>query len=311
MARDLPSLNALRAFEAAARHLSFTRAADELNVTQAAVSHQVKALEERLGVRLFRRLNRRLMLTDAGQMLQPPLGDALDRMADAVAHLKREESAVLTITTMESFAASWLVPRLARFRRRNPDIDVRLMLSDESVDLAREGIDAGIRYGRGEWSRALVERLMTEELYPVCAPSLIHGPKSLARPADLKHFTLLHDDMRQDWVMWLMAAGVEGIDATRGPAFQHSNLVVQAAIAGQGVALGRSVLVADALADGRLVRPFDIALPSDYAYYLALAKGREGRPKVQAFRDWLMEEAARSEAASGLVEDEEDEGDTA
>ena len=308
MARDLPSLNALRAFEAAARHLSFTRAADELNVTQAAVSHQVKALEERLGVRLFRRLNRRLMLTDAGQMLQPPLGEALDRMADAVARLKHEDKGVLTITTMESFAASWLVPRLARFRRRNPDIDVRLMLSDEPVDLPREGIDAGIRYGRGSWPRAVVERLMTEELFPVCAPALLRGGRTLERPRDLAHFTLLHDDMRQDWVMWLMAAGVDGIDATRGPAFQHSNLVVQAAMAGQGVALGRSVRVADALADGRLVKPFDIALPSDYAYYLALAEGGEGRPKVRAFRDWLMEEAQRSQAEWGLVGTERYEG---
>lgn len=297
MSRDLPSLNALRAFEAAARHLSFTRAADELNVTQAAVSHQVKALEERLGISLFRRLNRRLMLTDAGQMLQPSVGEALDQMADAVARLKRDDSGVLTITTMESFAASWLVPRLARFRRRNPDIDVRVMLSDQAVDLEREGIDAGIRYGRGDWSRCVSERLMTEELFPVCAPALLAGPQPLARPKDLAHHTLLHDDMRQDWMMWLMAAGVNGIDATRGPAFQYSNLVVQAAISGQGVALGRSVLVADALADGRLVRPFDIALPSDYAYYLALVAGSAKRPKVQAFRDWLMEEAARSEAA--------------
>jgi LysR family glycine cleavage system transcriptional activator len=292
MARRLPPLNALRAFEAAARHLSFTRAAGELHVTQAAISHQIKGLEERLGVALFRRLNRRLRLTEAGQTLFPPVGEALDAIADALGRLDAAETAgILTISTMDSLAAGWLVPRLGRFRRANPDIDVRITTSDQLADFAGDGVDMAIRYGRGDWPGLSVERLMTEEVFPVCSPALLERGPALGEPADLAHHVLLHDELREDWRMWLMAAGADIVDWRRGPGYFHSNLVVQAAIAGEGVALGRSVLVADGLAEGRLVRPFDVSLPVEFAYYVVCPEAFAERPKVKAFRQWLLGEA--------------------
>lgn len=285
----------MRAFEAAARHLSFTKAADELNVTQAAVSHQVKQLEERLGTPLFRRLNRALLLTDAGQTLFPAVSEALDIMATAVDRLHRHDrTGSLTVTTMDSFAASWLVPRLGRFRRAHPEIDLHITTSDDSVDFAREAVDMAIRYGNGDWPGLHVERLMTEEVFPVCAPSLLESGTPIRTPSDLKHHTLLHDDMRVDWRMWLMAAGENEIDHDRGPSYQHSNLVIQAAEQGDGIALARSVLVEHALAEGRLVKPFELSLPVEYAYYVVFPPANLERPKVIAFRDWLVEEFERS-----------------
>ncbi len=292
MPRRLPPLNSLRAFEAAARHLSFTLAAAELNVTQAAVSHQIKSLEERLGMPLFRRLNRALLLTDAGQTLYPAMSNALDVMATAIDRLHRhDKSGELTITTMDSFAATWLVPRLARFQKMHHDIDIRITTSDEMVDFTRENVDMAIRYGHGDWPGVFVEPLMVEEMFPVCAPSLLQSGPPLNTPADLKHHMLLHDDMRVDWRMWLMAAGEPDIDTTRGLSYQHSNLVVQAAEQGDGVALARSVLVSNSLATGRLVKPFDLALPVNYAYYVVCPLGSEKRPKIKEFRMWLAEMA--------------------
>lgn len=292
MTRQLPPLNAVRAFEAAARHLSFTRAADELNVTQAAVSHQIKLLEDRLGMPLFRRLNRALLLTDAGQALFPAVNEALDIMATAVDRLHRhDKTGEITVTTMDSFAATWLVPRLGRFRKRHPEIDVRVTTSDTSIDFARENVDLAIRYGYGDWPGLSVKRLMTEEAFPVCAPALLESGPPLKHPSDLKDQTLLHDDMREDWRMWLMAAGETGVDPERGPSYQHSNLVLQAAEQGDGVALARSVLVEAALAAGRLVKPFDLSLPVRYAYYVVCPIANLSRPKVEAFRNWLFDEA--------------------
>jgi LysR family glycine cleavage system transcriptional activator len=297
MTRRLPSLNAMRAFEAAARHLSFSRAADELNVTKAAVSHQVKALEDDLGMPLFKRLNRALELTAQGQALFPAVKEAIDILTAAVARLHTQDQAgELTVTTMDSFAVGWLVPRLGRFRKEHPDIDVRIATSDERVDFDRVQVDLGIRYGAGDWPGLSVERLMTEEVFPVCAPSMLRSGPPLERPADLKNPTLLHDDMREDWRMWLMAAGEPDVDATKGPAYQHSNLVIQAAEQGDGVALARSVLVERSLASGRLIKPFDVSLPADYAYYVVCPQANLSRPKVKAFRQWLFEEARTPDA---------------
>ena len=299
MARRLPPLNGLRAFEAAARHLSFTRAAEELNVTQAAVSHQVKALEARLGIALFRRLNRALRLTEAGQAYLPAVRDAFDAIAEATGRLEAHRSGgVLTVTTLDSFAAKWLVPRLGRFRAGHPDLDVRISTSDGMVDFARDDIDLGVRYGGGQYPGLHTVRLMTEDIFPVCSPALLDGDRPLASPADLRHHTLLHDDMREDWRMWLLAAGVGGVDPTRGSAFSHSHLVVQAAVDCQGVALGRGALVAEDLAAGRLVRPFDISLPAKFAYYIVCPEATAEQPKIVAFRDWLLEEAQRDAAPS-------------
>tara|TARA_R110001592_G_scaffold129246_8_gene341613 strand:+ start:5206 stop:6093 length:888 start_codon:yes stop_codon:yes gene_type:complete len=291
MSRRLPPLNALRAFEAAARHLSFTQAAEELNVTQAAVSHQIRGLEDWLGFPLFRRLSRALVLTEAGQLLFPEVREAMDILTTAVNRVQRQDSeGVLTVTTMDSFAQSWLVPRLGRFRQAHPDIDVRLVMVDRMVDLAREGVDVAVRYGRGNWPGLTVSLLRTEELFPVCAPDLIAKGPPLKEPRDLAHYTLLHDEMPVDWRDWLAAVGCDTVNPERGPGYSHSNLVLLAARAGEGVALGRSVMVADDLAEGRLVRLFDFALPAPQAYYLACVEGEEDRPKIRAFREWLMGE---------------------
>lgn len=293
MARRLPPLKALRAFESAARHLSFTEAAIELNVTQAAISHQVKALEVFLGHGLFKRLNRGLRLTEKGQDLLPPVKKAFDLLNEATSRLIDQDQAnILTVTVLPSFGARWLVARLGRFRERHPDIDVHVVPTAKLIDLVRENVDVGIRYGRGEYPGLRTDRLLTEDIVPVCSPKLLEGPHPLLEAKDLIHHTLLHDESRGDWRTWLLAAGVEGVDPTRGPVFTDGGMLVQAAIAGQGVALARGVLAADALAERRLVRPFELTLPTEFAYYLVCPEIKANRPKIVAFREWLLREAA-------------------
>jgi len=300
MASRLPALNALRAFEAAARHLSFARAADELHVTPAAVSHQIKALEAELGTPLFRRFNRQVLLTDAGQALAPGVRDGLDAMRTAVERV----NAIccrgpLTVTTPPSLASKWLLPRLERFRAREPDVDVRISATDRLVDLVHEDVDLAIRYGSGDYPGLVVERLLDERVFPVCAPALLDGPHPLRTPADLANHTLLHDFTHggtagyPTWRMWLTAAGVaDRVDPDRGPAYEPSSMVVQAAVEGEGVALGRSVLVASDLAAGRLVKPFEGEIEVAFAYWIAMPPSREGLPRVAAFKQWLKEESA-------------------
>lgn len=293
MSRRLPPLNALRAFEAAARHLSFTKAAEELFVTQAAVSHQIKALEDWLGAPLFLRQNRNLCLTEAGLAYLPSVRLAFDGLADATERLfRQDDGGALTVSTMPSLAAKWLVMRLGRFQERHPDIDVRLQTSSALVDFATQDVDVGIRFGVGHWPGLRAERLMDEEIFPVCSPGLIRRDRPLACPQDLRHYPLLHDDYIINWRLWLDAAGVTGVDTSRGAVFNDSALMLQAATAGRGVALARHVLAADDLAAGRLVRLFDVALPGDFAYYVVAPPHYFQRPKVRAFRDWLFEEAA-------------------
>lgn len=292
MVGRLPPLNALRAFEAAARHLSFTRAAAELNVTQAAVSHQIKALESWLGLKFFRRMNRALLLTDQGQAYLPTVRAGFAQLVEGTDRLRRRErSGVLTVTGVASFVAKWLVPRLGRFQTLHPDIDVRISTEVRMVDFEREDFDMGLRYGGGDWPGLRGDHLMSEDVFPVCSPRLLSGPHPLRTPADLCHHTLLHDDMREDWRMWLMSAGIAGVDPTRGPGFSQSNMVIQAAIEGLGVTLGRSVLVADDLIAGRLVKPFNVSLPTRYGYYVVCPLSTADRPKIVAFRNWLRDEA--------------------
>jgi LysR family transcriptional regulator, glycine cleavage system transcriptional activator len=299
MSRRLPPLNALRAFEAAARHLSFTRAADELHVTQTAISHQIKGLEERLGVRLFRRLPRGLLLTEEAQRYLPPVRDAFDRIAAATAQLAAgSSSGSLTVSVLPSFAAKWLVPRLGRFRAAHPDLDLRISSSSQLVDFARDDVDVGIRMGRGNYPGLRVDRLFGESVVPVCSPELLSGPHPLRRPADLRHHVLLHDDDHTGWQLWLELAGVEGVDARRGPILTDSAMVVQAAADGQGVALARSVLAAGDLAAGRLVRPFEVSLPHDLAYYLVSPEATAEQPKIRAFRAWVLAEAKEQAEAA-------------
>jgi len=307
MASPLPPLNALRAFEAAGRHLSFTKAAAELNVTPAAVSHQIKALEALLGVPLFRRLTRALRLTDAGQAALPTLSQGFDKLAQGVEQMRAHgESGLLTISVSPAFGAMWLVPRLEHFRSRHPDIEIRIDGTDRLVDLARDDADVAVRYGPGGYKGVRTDRLFGQVNTPVCSPALLRGAHPLRQPEDLRHHTLLHIDWKDaeaSWRMWLLAAGLRDIDPTHGPRFSMENMAVQAALDGYGVALVGDMLVADDLAAGRLVRPFDPSLstPLTFSYYLLSAKDSAGQPKVAAFRDWLLEAARASRPEAGAT----------
>ena len=297
MSRKLPPLNPLRAFEAAARTLSFTKAADELFVTQAAVSHQIKTLEDVIGVQLFKRLNRALMLTKEGMIFIPHVRDALDLLADGMDKLRTQETTgALTVSVMPSFASAWLVPRLMRFKQAYPDIDLRVSANFDLVDFNRDDVDVALRWGQGEYPGIKSERFMTEDIFPVCSPKLLNeGPNPLRTPDDLKYHALIHDEMATDWRMWLLAADVKGVDPDKGMHINQSNLVLQAAIAGQGVALGRSSIAHDALASGLLVKPFDLTLPGQFAFYIAAPIASFDKPKVKAFREWIVSEIANDE----------------
>jgi len=221
--------------------------------------------------------------------------DALDRLAAATAEIMDQHSTgVLNISTLDSFAAKWLIPRLFRFRQAHGDIEVRLSTSVKLADFVNDGIDIAIRYGSGRYPGVKAELLMREEVFPVCSPLLVKGVQPLKSAAELKHHTLIHDSFEIDWAMWLKTAGVEGVDPYRGPRFESSDHAVQAAVQGEGVVLGRSTLVADDLRAGRLVRPFSMSLPADLAYYVAYPTQTAQRPKVKAFRDWLFEEVTRA-----------------
>jgi len=295
MSQQLPPLTTLRSFEASARLLSFSKAADELHVTHGAVSRAVRHLEDHLGVKLFKRSVRAVNLTPTGASYARSVRDALDRLAAATAVIMDQHSTgVLNISTLDSFAAKWLIPRLFRFRQAHGDIEVRLSTSVKLADFVNDGIDIAIRYGSGRYPGVKAELLMREEVFPVCSPVLLKGAHPLKSAADLKHHTLIHDAFEIDWAMWLKTAGVEGVDPYRGPRFESSDHAVQAAVQGEGVVLGRSALVADDLRAGRLVRPFSMSLPADLAYYVAYPVQTAQRPKVSAFRDWLFEEVTRS-----------------
>ncbi|MDC3378787.1 transcriptional regulator GcvA [Planctomycetota bacterium] len=297
---DRPSLTALRAFETVARLGSFTLAAEELFVTQGAVSHQVRGLEKQLGLQLFERSHRRIALTAPGVRLSAACSDAFARLDDAVHALtSRPPDSVLTVSVTPSFATRWLVPRLEHFRERAPDMDVRISATDARIDPVREGVDLCIRYGKAERRAGLASTLLVaDDVFPVCHASLTKGRKALRAPADLKNHVLLHDDVapddpdRPDWRKWLRAARVRGVKATEGPRFSHADLVLRAAVAGQGVALGRTTLVVDDLAAGRLVRPFETSFRSRFAYWIVTPAGERAREKTRPFRDWLHAEVA-------------------
>lgn len=295
MARPLPPLNALRAFEAAARHLSFTKAAAELHVTPAAIGQQVKLLEDHLGVVLFRRLHRALMLTEAGQTCLPGVRDGFDRLTEAMSRLSHlEDAGVLTVSVAPSFASKWLVPRLDTFQAAHPEIDVHIAASMQVVDFSSGEVDLAIRYGGGRYEGLSVERVMTETVLPVCSPQLLKGKHALTNPESLHHHTLLHDMSPDndpscpDWRMWLRASGVTDVDWNRGLRFNQSSLVIEAAVSGRGVALAKSALAEADLKAGRLVRPFARNLPIEFAYYLVCPPHKAELRKVRVFRDWLM-----------------------
>jgi len=287
--RRLPPLNALKAFEAAARHLSFTKAAEELFVTQAAVSHQIKALEEFLSMKLFLRRNRTLLLTEEGQAYFLELKDIFKHLQEATERLLAKGSkGAITVAMPPSFASQWLVPRISRFSIEHPDIDVRIKAVDFDEGFLEDDVDVAIYYGKGRWSGVKADKLHTEYLTPLCSPMLFNGPKPLNSLSDLKHHVLLHDLSREAWKNWLKSVGVSGVNVNQGPVFSHSMLVLQAAALGQGIALGNTILARPELDAGRLIMPFEEKVASRDAFYLVCDEAQADLGKIAAFRSWIL-----------------------
>ena len=292
----LPSLTGLVTFEAAARHLNFTRAAKELNVTQAAVSRQIQGLEDYLGVTLFRRLHRRLQLTLEGDRLQKAVTMGLEHIAAVTVDLQRKRRAEeVTVSTSVTFASYWLMPRVAKFRAQNPDVELRLVASAPVSDLAVAGIDLAVRYGRGNWPRAESVRLLDNEVFPVCAPAYMEKRPKLNTTEDLLQEQLLHlveyDRNWVTWEAWFRALGVEGKPGKRGLAFDNYLILIQAALDGQGIALGGGRLADDFLARGSLIRPIEATLRSEKSFYLLASSEVPLSPAASLFRDWILVEA--------------------
>jgi LysR family glycine cleavage system transcriptional activator len=306
--RRFPPLNALRAFETAARHLNFSRAAEELSVTPGAISQQIQNLEDYVGASLFRRTPRGLLLTDAAQTALPALREAFDRLAEAAALLTAAvDGRRLAVTAAPSFAAKWLVPRLGRFEAAHPQVDVWLSADMDLVDFGAGEIDLAIRYGAGPYPGLEAIRLMRETVVPVMSPELM-AANPLNSPADLARHTLLHDGSPDadascpDWQMWLAARGVKGVDGARGPRFNQSSLVIEAAVGGRGVALAKRTLARDDLDAGRLVAPIHITTSVDFAYYVVHPKAKGRLPQVKAFIAWITAEAAAHDAALAIMD---------
>jgi LysR family glycine cleavage system transcriptional activator len=293
--RRLPPLNALKAFEAAARHESFTRAAAELCVTQGAVSHQVKALEGQLGLKLFNRERQGLAITQSGRDYLAVVRDAFDRISLGTERLlERQSSGVLTVSTSPDFAAKWLVNRLGRFAEAHAGIDLRVSAAMHHVDFAREEVDLAVRHGDGNWPGLDAVRLSAEELFPVCSPKLVAGRNGMKKPLDVLRFPLLHLDDRKAWSGWLEAAGLSWeAAASHGPIVNRASMVIDAAVDGQGVALARTTLAAWDLINRRLVRPFDLSLRLSKTYWIVCPKATSGIRKIETFRTWLLAEAAK------------------
>ena len=293
MLRRLPPLNALKAFESAARSESFTRAAEELCVTQAAVSQQVKALEATLGIKLFNRERQRLVITSAGREYLAVIRDALDRIAVGTERVvQRQSSGKLTVSTSPDFAAKWLVYRLGRFAEAYPGIELRVFATMQHVDFVREEIDLAVRHGDGTWVGLDAARLCSERLFPVCSPKLVSGRNRLVKPSDIIRFPILHLEDSKEWSRWFDAAGVTDADVSHGPVLNRASMLIDAAVDGQGVALARTTLAAWDLINGRLVRPFAVSVRVSNAYWIVCPKATTTLPKIVTVRDWLLAEAA-------------------
>jgi len=297
--RRLPPLNAVRAFEAAARHLSFTRAADELFVTQGAVSHQVKLLEEWFGFLLFDRHKRDLQLTEKGEAYLRSVRIMLNDLHGATRALLDEDTdRLLCVSVAESFAVNWLINRMGRFAKLHPELDIRIASQNQIDDfgniVGEDGpnwVDVRIRYGRGKWPGLHVTKLFDEDVFPVCSPKLLDGKEAPLTVDALNDFVLIHDDMQMSWDSWARSAGSSQPMNNRGPKFSHSHMALQAAVNGDGIVLGRSVLAAGHLDSGQLVRPLNISVPAEHSYYLLCQEGMVGDPRVRAFTAWMLEEA--------------------
>ncbi|CAM3891750.1 transcriptional regulator GcvA [Xenorhabdus thuongxuanensis] len=303
MSKRLPPLNALRVFDAAARHLSFTKAAEELFVTQAAVSHQMKSLEDFLGLKLFRRRNRSLLLTEDGQSYYLDIKEIFTAINDATRKLQaRSAKGALTVSLSPSFAIQWLVPRLSGFNQSFPGIDVRIQAIDREEDKLADDVDVAIFYGRGNWPGLRTDRLYPEYLLPVCSPALLMGDRPLKTPADLAKHTLLHDSSRRDWQAYVRQLDMQQqINVQQGPIFSHSAMVIQAAVHGQGVALANNVMAQNEIDAGRLVCPFNDVLVSKNAFYLVCHDNQAELGKIAAFRKWILTQAATEQERLGFI----------
>ena len=297
MNERLPPLTALRAFESAARHMSFAKAAEELNVTPAALSYQIKALEADLGTPVFHRLNRAVALTEAGRALAPGATDAFATLSAAWRTTKRlNNSGVLTVTAGPAFTSKWLAPRLYKFAQAHPDIELRFNASLRVADFDRDEVDVAIRFGIDVDPNVFAESLNTEWLTPMMTPELA---RTIKTPADLGKTTLVHDDsvafqkMNWDWPSWCKAEGVD-VDTEHGLRLSQADHALDAAMAGAGVVLGRITLATRALESGRLVAPFDLGLIADAQFRFVCPKGQEDRPHIRAFRDWVQDEVSAS-----------------
>lgn len=291
MSYRLPSLNALRAFEAAARHLSFKQAANELHVTPGAVGQHIKALEDTLGVRLFQRLNRSLLLTEAGQAYLPPIQTAFRHISEATSRLAPERlPKAFDIGVQPAFAVKWLMPRLPRFVAAHPGIKLHLSTVSPMEDLLAGRVDAAILPGLGQHPGLKSDFILADAKVPVCSPSLLNAAMPLQAPQDLQHHMLLHDAYREDWPTWLALHDIQGVEATQGLSFSDEKLLIQAAIDGQGIALGRPLLVDRELTEGRLIQPFDLSVSAELAYYLFYPEGRADCVEIRAFRTWVHNE---------------------
>jgi LysR family glycine cleavage system transcriptional activator len=292
MRRRLPPLAALRVFDAAARHQNFSRAAAELHLTHGAVSHQIKALEQDLGIALFTRRTRGVQLTQEGEMLAAAMRDALDRITRGIDAMRAAQPGALTISVLPAFATHWLIPRLADFNERHPDIGINIRANQELADFSRDDVDIAVRYGPGEWSGLHAVKLMDEQIFPVCSPDFAGGrlPCNLSA---LQQATLLHSPT-QPWDEWFIAQGLPAPAMRRGMAFSESGLLLRAAIDGLGVALARSILVQPELDAGRLVRPVPHTVPSRFGYHVVYPLNREPSQRLLVFRDWLLSQAAAS-----------------
>ena len=298
MARRLPPLNALKAFETAARHLSFTKAAEEMYVTQAAISHQIKALEDHLGLKLFMRKNRSLLLTEEGQSYFLDIKEIFLQLHESTEKLlARGAKGSLTVSLQPSFAIQWLVPRLNQFSEQHPDIDVRIKAVDLDEGSLTDDVDVAIYYGRGSWRNLHADKLHTEYLLPVCSPLLLNSSKPLQEPTDLQYHNLLHDGSRRAWKAWFTTQNFKHFNVNQGPIFSHSSMVLQAAIHGQGVALAHNVLARPDINSGRLIVPFNHVLISKDAYYLVCRESQTELGKITAFRQWMMSMVEAEQAA--------------
>jgi LysR family glycine cleavage system transcriptional activator len=289
-------LNALRTFEAAARHQSFLKAADELAVTPGAVSRQVKALETELGLRLFERFNRAVRLTPAGERLAEGVRQGLASLQAAIGEAQGGRAGPLAVSVMHSLAARWLAPRIHDFHQRCPDVQVLIAASDLPADLVRDRIDVAIRYGPGPYPGYVTTRLIATRMFPVCSPRLLQSQR-LTEPRDLAHALLLSDvnvaPGEAGWPQWLAAAGAAEVDASRGLQFSNTYLAIEAALAGRGVALAQEAMVVEELASGGLVRPFDLAIDAPHDHWILTLPEKAELPAVRRFRAWLIEQAKK------------------